>query len=152
MDSPTNSTVEILDFWTCLFLDPPSGPSVIPPVFTTTTPANDSFNQNESTEYIFYECRAYGKYLSGIEPRSYFKNGHYICVSIALITFLVGILGVATNTINILVLRKSHKGSSLKDLLVIMAVVEWVACCSAVVFSYLIVSILGNNCLFLIII
>ncbi len=144
MDSPTNSTVEILDFWTCLFLDPPSGPSLIPPQFTTiTTHANDS-SFNDTTDYIFYECRAYGKYLSGNEPRSFFKNGHYLCVSIALITFLVGIFGVATNTLNILVLRKSHKGSSLKDLLVILAVVEWVACCSAVVFSYLIVSILGK--------
>lgn len=123
--------VEILDFWTCMFLDPPpSGVSI-------------ELGNYSNKNYTFYKCRAYGEYLGG-NDQSDIVNGHFICVAVWALVLVVGTLGAVTNILNVLVLRKSHQGSTLQDLLIILAVTEFLACCSAVIFSYLILSILGN--------
>lgn len=141
----TNQTVEILDFWTCLFLDPPPEHWVaLTPAATAATPIGESSN-NLTSPYIYYECRAYGKYFFGVDPKTIFTNGHYIFVAIFLVTLLASCLGMVGNTLNVIVLQKSQKSSSLKDLLIILAIVEWIACCSTIAFSYLILSILGKT-------
>ncbi|CAL8072574.1 unnamed protein product [Orchesella dallaii] len=110
-----------LNFWTCYFLDSEDG------TYPTMNP------------HFAFKCRAQGKFLSKNE-----EYGHAICIFITVLIFLVGICGFVTNVLNVFVLRKSLKGSSLKNLLIILAVFEFAACIFAMSFSTVILIILEN--------
>lgn len=130
-----DSIIEILDFWTCLFLDTPTENYETDNVTTTDIP-----NGNQ----IFYECPAYGKYLLGTDSTKVL-HGHLACVLLCIMTVAVGSFGVITNIINLIVLPKAQKESSIKNLLIVLAVIELIVCVAGSCFSYLIISILGNK-------
>ncbi|ODM88976.1 hypothetical protein Ocin01_17703 [Orchesella cincta] len=88
-------------------------------------------------------CKAYGRYVTGSDPQS-IVIGHITCVALCTIIFITCIFGVVANSLNIIVLRRSITQGSLKDLLIILAVVELLGCLSAMIYSYVIVNILEN--------
>ncbi|ODN00406.1 hypothetical protein Ocin01_06272, partial [Orchesella cincta] len=118
-----------LDFWTCFFLDER---------LNTTF---ESGNGNSTESNVF--CKAYGRYVTGSDPQS-IVIGHITCVALCTIIFITCIFGVVANSLNIIVLRRSITQGSLKDLLIILAVVELLGCLSAMIYSYVIVNILEN--------
>ncbi|CAL8072580.1 unnamed protein product [Orchesella dallaii] len=118
-----------LDFWTCFFLD---------------EKLNSTFetgDRNLSGDNVY--CKAYGRYLGGIDSQS-IVIGHITCVAICTVIFLICVCGVLANTLNIILLRRSITQGSLKDLLLVLAVIELLGCLSAMIYSYVIVNILEN--------
>ncbi|ODM88979.1 FMRFamide receptor [Orchesella cincta] len=116
-----------LYYWTCYFLDSENG-------FYPTVKAN-----------LVFKCFAQGKFLVGHGPTGHNYYGHMVCDIITVLIFIIGTFGFVTNILNVIVLRRSLKGSSsLKTLLIILAVFELIACVFAMFFSTMVELILEN--------
>ncbi|CAL8072566.1 unnamed protein product [Orchesella dallaii] len=115
-----------LNYWTCFFLDSENG------IYPTT-------KQN-----FAFKCRTQGKFLFGNEVDSQ-HYGHAVCIFITVLIVLVGTFGVLSNVINMFVLPRSLKGSSLKELLIVLAAFECLACVSAIIFSAVTMTILEDS-------
>ncbi|CAL8072564.1 unnamed protein product [Orchesella dallaii] len=115
-----------LYYWTCYFLD-----------------SEDGFYPTLDSNTVF-KCFAQGKFLTGNGPDGRYY-GHIVCDVITLLIYLVGTFGFVTNVLNVFVLRKSLKGtSSLKTLLIILAVFELIACAFAMFFATTVELIMEN--------
>jgi len=100
---------ERLDYWSCFFLNSNTH------TFTSLEDENSTF---------IYTCKVYGQYFTG---RNY--NGRVMCSVLAVLIFVLSVVGVLTNLLNILLLRKSiTKTLSFRESLIFLAVIELVLC------------------------
>lgn len=113
-----------LQFWTCFFLDSEDG------------------NYQTIKPNLTLNCRSQGKFLTGSDP-----SGHALCIILCVLIYLIGIFGIVSNVFNVVILRKTLKGSavSLQCLLVMLAVFELFACVFSISIATVVIVILGKE-------
>ncbi|ODM91172.1 FMRFamide receptor [Orchesella cincta] len=120
-----NSSIEKLDYWSCIFLSSESH------VFTL---------DNQS---IFeYNCRVHGSYLTSSDTSS----GFAVSLFISVLIFTMGAFGVVTNILNILILRKSgsQNGVRFRESEIYLAMIELVLCLFTILLMLMMILILAN--------
>lgn len=141
---------ERLDFWTCFFLNSQSHYVSLNFVSASPTNFNTSFEIQTTNTHIEehgevhnYFCKANGASITGNQ-----EAGRVLCLLLCLLIFVTGVVGLCTNILNILLLRKSFtaKGAiSFKNSLVLLAVIELVLCFGTTGFSLFTVLIMGKK-------
>lgn len=124
-----------LDFWTCFFINSDSNKLTNGPYFEDLeNNTNISILVSETSNFY---CKAHGSYLAG----------HALALSLCVLTVLVGLFGVISNSGTIYLLRNTIKGKEPPTFmkgLALLAMVDLVLCLAKTLFSFLTILILGN--------
>lgn len=116
-------------YWTCFFVNSPNG----------------TFESREKNK--FYKCTINFSYALDSEcsiGRSLVPCGFWICVAVTAIIVLVASFGIVFNSLNFIILPKSLHGSSVKRLIILLAVFDMLATICAIPVSLLMILILGT--------
>ncbi len=128
LNSSMSNKIISLGYWTCYFIDIPGNSS-----------NKDLISPNDGDDTL-YRCYFRTKYLTGENV------GAGICVTLCVIISLIGLFGVVSNVVNILVLRQTTKGSlSLQKLLIILAGFDGIASCFGALTAVLVQVIIGKT-------
>lgn len=131
-------TKQRLDFWTCFFLDSESH-LVVLQTKNETSSQDYSFSNDSIQNYYNLYCDLHGAYLLGKTE----EFGETVAILLFVLTSVMGFLGIVSNILNILLLRKSFQGrESFKEALLLLSGIELIVSVATVGFSYYTILIL----------
>lgn len=132
--SSANSSLEsqyvVLQFWTCFFIN--SRNSTFPTLL----------NKN-----LIFTCKLHVKYVLNTEctiAGAMVPCGFWICIGLTAVIIIFSNFGIFTNILNLLILPKSLKGSSVRRLMMLLAIFDLLASVCAIPTALLMIFILGK--------
>lgn len=120
-----------LPYWTCFFVN---------------RSEDGTFPTLDSNK--FYSCKLKIRYLLENEcsfGATTIACGYWICIAVTIIIILFANFGVFSNILNLIILPKSLKGCSVKRLMMLLAMFDFLASVCAIPASLLLLFILGTN-------